>query len=152
MSIAALVTRGYGTPGSVALVVTRGYTSGEPSIDVGTQWLLAQVTLDLPEYFRVVMDADALAADLAHMVTDTAMGWAEAFTVGGSGPYYGIFDDEAIELGSRDKDPPTLLVQATDAETWQQGDAVVIRTLTYYIAGLQPDGVGLVRLILEPPQ
>lgn len=35
MSIAAIVTRGYGTFGSIAEVVTRGYTSGEVDLTTG---------------------------------------------------------------------------------------------------------------------
>lgn len=148
---AAVVTRGYGPGASIAFIVTRGYSSGAAVVDVGTQYLIDQVALDIPQYFAVALENDAIAADLQHILTDTAMGWAEALVVGGT-TYYGIFDDESIEFGSRDKDPPSILVQATDAEGWSHGATVTFRGLTYYIAGLQPDGVGVVRVILEPPQ
>lgn len=121
------------------------------SYDVGTQYLLVQVS-DLQAMFAGDLDLALLSDDLAHLTADTAMGFSEAFSVAGVGPYYGIFDDESIELGAGIKDPPTILCAASSTETWQQGQAVIIRTLTYYIAGLQPDGVGLVRVVLEPPQ
>jgi hypothetical protein len=61
----------------------------------------------------------------------------------------GIFDNGFSNQFSVDGVQPTLMVKSTDAASTVRGHAVVIDTVSYTVQGIEPDGTGMTRLILE---
>jgi len=61
----------------------------------------------------------------------------------------GIFDKEYGEIFNMDGNKPVLLIKTSDIGSAVRGSAVVVNAASYTIAGIEPDGQGMTRLILE---
>lgn len=62
----------------------------------------------------------------------------------------GIFDKAFMEsMGIVSGNHPVLLIQDTALGSAAEGSAVVIRSTTYSIAAIEPDGTGMTTLRLE---
>jgi hypothetical protein len=72
-------------------------------------------------------------------------------TGGSSSTVLGIFDDGYLEQfgGSVEDAAPTFLCKASSVPNLAQGDAFIIRGVTYESFGNEPDGTGMVRIRLE---
>jgi hypothetical protein len=75
--------------------------------------------------------------------------FATAATINGAAAV-GIFDgaySESFNMVSGSK--PSILLTASDVAGADIGDPVTIGSTSYTIAGMEPDGTGLVRVMLE---
>jgi len=91
-----------------------------------------------------VEDAD----DRATMLAD----WDTA-TYNGATTVNGIFDNEYFEIGSgtpgMEGSQPSFICRAADVSAAAQGDTLLINSITYTVVAVQPDGNGMVRLVLR---
>jgi len=69
-------------------------------------------------------------------------------TIAGA-PVAVIFDNEYMASLDVESSNPLALASAADVAAVAHGDAVVIGTASYTIAGIQPDGTGFTILELE---
>jgi len=99
-----------------------------------------------------------MAADLAHITTDTGHGFALAARLDGQHDVPGLLDREYVEvLGAESRGPVFTCAEAhlpgADAANVRHGAVLVVQTTTgpvrYTVRGVQPDGHGEVRLVLE---
>lgn len=71
----------------------------------------------------------------------------------GGSPVKAIMDADFIEAGEAtvgiEGDQPRLTCKAQDVNTVQHGSTVVADGDTYTVRGIEPDGSGLVRFVLE---
>jgi hypothetical protein len=87
----------------------------------------------------------ALAADLAALFSDFGV----PATVGGVA-VTAIFDNNYAEaLGYTAGAKPMLLLATAGVPDVAAGDAVVVGSVSYTVAGIEPDGTGLTVLRLE---
>lgn len=102
---------------------------------------------------------DLMAQDLAHVLGDTAHGFAVHATIAGW-PVTGILDREYVEALGTESRRPVLRVQEAAlpgqrASNARHGQAVVVEEpmprgrQRYTVAGVQPDGVGEVVIVLQ---
>ena len=61
----------------------------------------------------------------------------------------GISDSQFVELNGVESFKPTFLVLATDVPDNPHDQTIVIESINYLIVGHQPDGTGMLLLILE---
>lgn len=61
----------------------------------------------------------------------------------------GILDREYIETSMISGFQPIFTCEATDVTGAAQGDAIIVDSVSYKIRETQPDGTGIMRLILE---
>ena len=61
----------------------------------------------------------------------------------------GIFWDQFVEINGIESSRPTFLTAATNIPDDPHDNTIVIDSINYLIVGHQPDGTGLVTLILE---
>lgn len=69
-------------------------------------------------------------------------------TVGGSA-VSGIFDDAYLDPLGMSGSQPALLCADADVSTAVHGTAVVVNSVSYTVASIQPDGTGMTRLLLQ---
>ncbi len=85
------------------------------------------------------------AADLPAMFADFGI----PATVGGVA-LTALFDDEyATALDAVAGSAPVLMVQTSDVPAVALGAAVLLDSTSYTVIGIQPDGTGITRLVLE---
>lgn len=85
------------------------------------------------------------AADIPLMLSDFAI----PVTVGGVAMLALMDDEYAAALGLVAGSAPALLVPTANVPAVAIGAAVVANATNYSVVGLQADGAGLMRLILE---
>ena len=61
----------------------------------------------------------------------------------------GIFGNEFVEINGIESSRPIFLATAADVPDDPHGNTIVIDSINYLIVGHQPDGTGLITLILE---
>jgi hypothetical protein len=62
----------------------------------------------------------------------------------------GIFDNSYVDsFGVVSASEPTLLCSSSSVSTAGTGDAVSVVGTSYKVAGIQPDGTGMTRLVLQ---
>ena len=61
----------------------------------------------------------------------------------------GIFDNGYNASFGMDGTQPSLLVKSSDASGAVRGTAVVVNSVSYTVQGIEPDGTGMTKLILE---
>ncbi len=86
----------------------------------------------------------ALVENLAPFTADFGV----AVTVAGVSKV-GIFDDAYIDPLGMAGSQPALLCASADVSTAAQGTAVVVNSVNYTVGSIQPDGVGMTRLLLQ---
>lgn len=86
------------------------------------------------------------AAALAKLANCTA-------TVGGGAAISGIFDAAYLDALGMSGSKPSLSCASADVSTAAQGTAVVVTykavVTNYTVCGIQPDGTGMTRLLLQ---
>jgi len=118
--------------------------------------LLAQAEADCAALFLQELDTTQLATDLiGAFFPETSVGFAEDVeltdaTVPGLDTAATIRALVETASYAGDRDGPRLLIKESD---WTAGytynTTITMRTLSYTVAGVQPDGFGLVELVLE---
>jgi len=61
----------------------------------------------------------------------------------------GIFDKEYVELNGVESYSPVFTCQTSDVPNVKHGARMTINLINYTVVGVQPDGTGVVQLILE---
>ena len=61
----------------------------------------------------------------------------------------GIFDHEYVELNGVESYSPIFTCQTSDVSNAKHGARMTINSINYTVVGVQPDGTGIVQLILE---
>jgi len=84
--------------------------------------------------------------DLSEFLDSTEM--ADNATIGAS-TIAGIFDNQFVEVHGIEGVRPVFVCAEADVSSIAHGDALTIKTVSYKVAGVQPDGTGLTSLILE---
>ncbi len=94
----------------------------------------------------------AFTEDLTEFL-DTTHGFAVAATYNGTTTVNGIFDDEYFEVGigtpGVEGSQPSFICRAADVSAAVQGDTLLIGSTTYTVVNVQPDGTGMIRLVLR---
>ena len=85
------------------------------------------------------------AHDLAALLDD----FGEPVCGAGSLRFTAIVDDEYVELQGIDGTRPVLTCAANDVCSVESGDSLLLRGGVYRVVAPEPDGTGIVRLILE---
>lgn len=83
---------------------------------------------------------------------DTVNGFAETVTYNGSSELAGIFDNAyvKVDLGTGvESRHPAVVMRAADVPDVAHGDTIVRDGTTYHVIGVEPDGAGVVVLLLE---
>ncbi len=91
------------------------------------------------------MSADLLTAvkgDFAESITYTPNGGAAV-------SFSAIFDQQYAEIEGVDSAAPAVHCLSSDVSNAKQGDTVVVQSVTYSVISVQPDGTGVVVLILS---
>jgi len=84
--------------------------------------------------------------DLSEFLDSTEM--ADNATIGAA-TVAGIFDNQFVEVHGIEGVRPVFVCNEADVPSIAHGDALTIKTVSYKVAGVQPDGTGLTSLILE---
>jgi len=84
--------------------------------------------------------------DLSEFLDSTEM--ADNATIGAA-TVAGIFDNQFVEVHGIEGVRPVFVCDEADVASIAHGDALTIKTVSYKVAGVQPDGTGLTSLILE---
>ena len=61
----------------------------------------------------------------------------------------GIFEDQFVEVGGIESVKPTFLCSTADVSGIAHNDNITINAIIYAVVGLQPDGTGVILLILK---
>lgn len=86
-----------------------------------------------------------ITESLASFFTDFA---ATSATLGGTA-VSGIFDNGYAEAFGMDGSAPSLTLKSSAAAAAAHGTAVVVDGVNYTVQGIEPDGTGVTKLILE---
>jgi len=86
------------------------------------------------------------AEDLSEFLDDTEL--ADNATIGAS-TIAGIFDNQFVEVNGIEGVRPVFTCAEANVATIAHGDALTIKSTSFKVAGIQPDGTGLTSLILE---
>jgi len=86
------------------------------------------------------------AEDLSEFLDDTEL--ADNATIGAS-TIAGIFDNQFVEVNGIEGVRPVFTCAEANVATIAHGDALTIKSISFKVAGIQPDGTGLTSLILE---
>ena len=95
------------------------------------------------------------AEDLTPFFDPAGLGVAASFIpAGGSAKTVnGVFEDEYVDIDSGgvgiDGSGPKFICAAADVPGVKQGDALIVNAVSYTVADVQPDGSGIVELILR---
>lgn len=89
----------------------------------------------------------AFAEDLSVFVNTDTPGWAAC--VVNSLSVTGLFDNFPTDPLGIATSQPVLLVNEDDTGTVAAGDSITVSGTSYTVREVQPDGLGLTRLILE---
>lgn len=79
---------------------------------------------------------------------DTDDGFAVTATIGGV-DVSAIFSNRADDVLGVAGTQPVLTVKSSDVAATARGTAVVVSSVSYTVAKIEPDGTGLSRVILE---
>jgi hypothetical protein len=63
----------------------------------------------------------------------------------------GIFEDLFVAVNGVESTRPTFLCPVADVPSVAHGSTITINAIDYTVVGHQPDGTGLILLILEEP-
>lgn len=63
----------------------------------------------------------------------------------------GIFEDQFVAVGGIESSRPTFTCDEADVAGIVHGDSITINSIIYTVAGHQPDGTGIMFLILKEP-
>ena len=61
----------------------------------------------------------------------------------------GILDREFVMVLDMEAEHPTFTCRAADVSNAAHGDAITVNSTAYTVVGLQPDGTGITKLILQ---
>ena len=86
------------------------------------------------------------AEDLSEFLDDTEL--ADNATIGAS-TIAGNFDNQFVEVNGIEGVRPVFTCAEANVATIAHGDALTIKSISFKVAGIQPDGTGLTSLILE---
>ncbi len=86
------------------------------------------------------------AENLSEFLDDTEL--ADNATIGAS-TIAGIFDNQFVEVNGIEGVRPVFTCAEANVATIAHGDALTIKSISFKVAGIQPDGTGLTSLILE---
>lgn len=86
------------------------------------------------------------AEDLSEFLDDTEL--ADNATIGAS-TIAGIFDNQFVEVHGIEGVRPVFTCAEANVSAIAHGDALTIKSISFKVAGIQPDGTGLTSLILE---
>jgi len=95
------------------------------------------------------------AEDLTPFFDPAGLGVAASYTPAGGAAktINGVFEDEYVEINSGDVgvegSGPKFICAAADVSGVKQGDALVINSVSYTVSEVQPDGAGVVELVLR---
>ncbi len=67
----------------------------------------------------------------------------------GSATVAGIFENQFVEVMGIEAVRPVFTCDEANVSSIAHGDALTIKSTSYQVAGIQPDGTGLTSLILE---
>lgn len=84
--------------------------------------------------------------DLSEFLDATEM--ADNATIGGA-TVAGIFDNQFVEVHGIEGVRPVFTCDEDDVSSLSHGSSLTIKSTSYKVAGIQPDGTGLTSLILE---
>lgn len=130
MSSSALITGGIGTPGSVALLITLGLTSGEDVVDI-----------EFDSFWSGVQtDASAII---------TADGGQVRITTGSGASLVYVFWENLSLVGGEQEGPYMWIASADIPTGFTQGNLVRKGTTDYTVVHREPDGHGLERVTLQ---
>mgnify|MGYP003960367063 FL=1 len=73
---------------------------------------------------------------------------ADNATIGAS-TVAGIFDNQFVEVHGIEGVRPVFVCDESDVSTIDHGDSLSVKSTSYEVIGIQPDGTGLTSLILE---
>ena len=63
----------------------------------------------------------------------------------------GIFEDRYVEVSGVESVKPTFTCSAAEVTGIAHGSTITINALVYTVKGVQPDGTGVVLLVLQAP-
>jgi len=63
----------------------------------------------------------------------------------------GIMEDQFVEVNGMEATKPTFLCAEADVSGIAHGSSITINAIVYSVVGHQPDGTGLILLILQEP-
>lgn len=86
------------------------------------------------------------AENLSEFLDDTEL--ADNASIGAS-TIAGIFDNQFVEVNGIEGVRPVFTCAEANVATIAHGDALTIKSISFKVAGIQPDGTGLTSLILE---
>ena len=86
-----------------------------------------------------------MLADLATFVSPDEFGTAAVI---GTATVHGLFDRRYVESNDTAGYKPVFMCAESDVSDIEQGDAVTIASVGYTVASVEPDGTGMVRLVL----
>ena len=75
--------------------------------------------------------------------------FADTATLPGGGQVRVIFDAPYADVLGMEASAPTALGRTVDLQGLAHGDALQVRGLAFVVVGVQPDGTGMTRLVLE---
>lgn len=75
--------------------------------------------------------------------------FAVAATYNGSEVVNGILGKAYVAINDVESAAPSFTCSAADVPQAVHGDSLVVNSITYKVVGVQPDGTGIVTLILE---
>ena len=84
--------------------------------------------------------------DLSAFFNDNEMATTAYF---GASTIFGILDSRFLEVFGVESLKPVFICAAEDVTAVQHGDTLAINEINYRVVGSQPDGTGLMDLILE---
>jgi hypothetical protein len=89
----------------------------------------------------------AFTEDLAEFLSTDD--FAVAATYNGATTVNGIFDNDYINDSAMESSRPRFVCKQSDVPAVAHGDTLVVSAVTYHVASVEPDGTGLVTLVLE---
>jgi len=96
----------------------------------------------------MALDFNGQMADDLDAFLDPDAGFGVDATVDGIS-VEGIFDAEYVESLEVEETAPAFTCKTSDVTSAAHGDAVVVNATNYTIAGVEPDGTGMTKLILR---
>lgn len=74
----------------------------------------------------------------------------DVVTKGDASTFNAIFDEPFYDAMQVEASVPSLLAATADVAGIEQGNPLVVNEVTYYVRGIEPEGTGMTRLVLEP--
>ena len=63
----------------------------------------------------------------------------------------GIFEDQFVSVGGIESSKPTFTCAEADVTGIKNGDTLIVNSVDYKVVGTQPDGTGMMFLVLQEP-